>query len=237
MSEQCPSNFVLDAFRLGLDRSPADHVKACPRCADWLAAQAQLESQMAPLAIPAAPRRRAGIVKYLLGLGLPIAVGATVVLLVAKPNPPTETAKGGSLPVQIARMRAGALTWLPAQGGLFPDDSVRFFVGKNDVADRYVLIGSVDGTGQLSHFYPAEADGCSVPLPAPAEALPGSIVIDETVGPERIVVAVSHRPLCWSTVGEPVRRLALGGPATGELAATDVHVTRLVLPKQVKAQP
>lgn len=238
MTEKCPSNFVLDAFRLGFDRGPADHVKACPRCADWLAAQRQLESELAPFTIPAVSRRpRPGIVKYLLGLGLPVAVGAAVLLLWARPKPPSETAKGGFVPVQIARMRAGVLAWLPPQGSLRPDDAVRFFVGKRDVADRYVLIGSVDGSEQLSRFYPSDADGCSVPLPAPGEPLAGSIVIDGRAGPERIVVVVSHHPLCWGTVGEAVRRLALGAPAAGALAAAEVHVTRLLLPKQLEAHP
>lgn len=236
MNEQCPSNFALDAFRLGLDRGPADHVKSCRRCNDWLAAQAQLEDQVAPVAIPAERQRpRAGIVKYLLGLGLPVAVGASVLLLLVRPKPPTETAKGGSIPVEIARMRGGTLAWLPPQGSLLPDDSVRFFVGRNDVEDRYVLIGSVDGSEQLSRFYPAHADGCSVSLPGPGEALAGSIVIDGAAGPERIVVVVSHRPLCWSTIAEPVRRLALGAPVSGALAGADVHTTRLLLPKQVEA--
>jgi hypothetical protein len=234
MSEQCPSNFVLDAFRLGLDETPAEHVKACPRCAAWLAAQARLENEMAPLVIPAEPRRSRGIVTVLVGLGLPLAAAATALLLWFVPKSPTETAKGNSISVQVARMRAGSLAWLPAGASLLPNDSLRFFVGKGDGEDRYVLIGSVDGSGQLSRFYPADADGCSVTSPPPGEALDGSIVIDRTAGPERIVVVVSHRPLCWATVGEPVKSFALGAPATGELASADVHVTRLILPKQVE---
>ena len=232
MNEQCPSNFVLDAFRLGFDHAPADHVKSCPRCNQWLAAQKQMESKLAPPVIPTKPQRsRAGIVKYLLGLGIPVAVGATALLIWVSPKPLTETAKGGFVPVEIARMRAGALSWLSPQESLMPNDSVRFFVGKSDVADRYVLIGSVDGSQQVSRFYPASPDGCSVPLPAPGEALDGSIVIDATAGPERIVVVVSHRPLCWPSVAEPLRRLALGDGSTGELATDDVHTTRLVLAK------
>jgi len=113
MHEPCPSNFVLDAFRLGLDSAPADHVKACRRCTDWLAAQARLQGQLAPLAIPAARQRpRAGFAKYLLGLCLPLAAGATALLVSLGPNPPTETAKGGAVPVEIARMRDGAIAWL-----------------------------------------------------------------------------------------------------------------------------
>lgn len=236
MTEQCPSNFVRDGFLLGLDPGPADHVKSCPRCAEWLAAQARVAGKLAPRSLPVAPTRsRAGIVKLLLGLGLPVAAGATALLL-SSPTPPTEIAKGGAIPVQIARLRDGAVAWVGPQDRLQANDSLRFFVGRSDAGDGYVLIGSVDGSERLSRFYPADADGCSVPLPAPGEALAGGIVLDGSVGPERMVVVVSHRPLCWPAVAEPVRLLALGAPPAGELTAADVHVTRLILPKQLEAR-
>ena len=42
MTKDCPSNFALDAFRLGFASGLADHVRACSHCAAWLAAQDQL---------------------------------------------------------------------------------------------------------------------------------------------------------------------------------------------------
>jgi hypothetical protein len=210
--------------------------------------------------IPAAPglpaaaepsRPKKTRLKYVLGLGFPL-VAAAVLLVVARPKTPTEIAKGSSTPVQIARLRAGALSWLTTADTLRPNDSLRFFIHRSDLNDRHVLIGSVDGSQQLTRFYPDDANGCSLPLPPakaterpesaqvePAQAEPameGSIVVDAAPGPERIVVLVSHRPLCWAAVGESARRFGLGGP-TDALLSDGVHATRLVFQKQVGMQP
>ena len=193
---------------------------------------------MAHLWVAAEPKpRRPGKVlwRYLLRLGLPVAVGAAALVFVALPRHATETAKGPSAPVQIARLRDGALSWLSSTGDLAPRDAIRFFVNRKDPADRYVLVGSVDGSERLARFHPADARACSVALPAAGEAIDSSIVIDDAPGPERIVILVSHQPRCWPAVGDAMRRFALGGPVPAELASEDLHVTRLVLPKQPEA--
>jgi hypothetical protein len=88
----------------------------------------------------------------------------------------------------------------------------------------------VDGSGQLARFYPMDGQGCSVPLPAAGEAIDGSIVIDDAPGPERLVILISHQPLCWPAVGDAARRFALGTPLP---VANGLHATRLVLPKRL----
>ena len=232
MSKDCPSSFALDAFRLGLDRTPAAHVTGCARCTAWLAAQEQVEAKVAHLWVPARRRPAAGFWRYL-RLGLPVALGAAAALLVlARPRPPTETAKGASAPVQIARSRAGVLSWVSPADDLAARDAIRIFVNRQDRADRYVLVGSVDGSQQLARFYPMDGQGCSVPLPAAGQPIDGSIVIDEAPGPERLVILVSHEPLCWPAVGDAARRFALGAPLPAELLSQGVHATRMVLPKR-----
>jgi len=234
MTKHCPSSFALDAFRLGLDRAPATHVSGCSRCTGWLAAQEQLEAEMAPLWVPAPPtsRRTArGFWRYL-GLALPVAVGAATLFLIARPRAPTEIAKGPAALAKIARARAGVVSWLSPTDDLAPNDAIRIFMNRQDRSDRYVLVGSVDGSQQLARFYPTDGQGCSVPLPAAGEAIDGSILIDEAPGPERLVVLVSHQPLCWPTVGDAVRRFALGAPLPEELLSNGVHATRVVLPKR-----
>ena len=231
MSKDCPSSFALDAFRLGLDRTPAAHVGGCARCTAWLAAQEQIETKVAHLWVPARRRAASGFWRYL-RLGLPVAVGAVALLVLARPRPPTETAKGASAPVQIARSRAGVLSWLSPADDLSARDAIRIFVNRQDRADRYVLVGSVDASQQLARFYPMDGQGCSVPLPAAGQPIDGSIVIDEAPGPERLVILVSHEPLCWPTVGDAARRFALGAPLPGELLSQGVHGTRMVLPKR-----
>jgi hypothetical protein len=238
MTNECPSGFRLDAFRLGLDRTLSDHVKGCSQCTAWLAAQQQLEAEVAHFWVPAERpswRPTRSLLRYLLGLGLPVAAGAAMLLFLVKPRHPTELAKGGPALVQIARLSEGMLTWLSPTTHLKSNDALRFFIHRNDVDDRHVLVGSVDGSQQLARFYPADASGCSVPLPPVGEAMEGSIVIDDAPGPERIVVLVSHRPLCWAAVGDLVKRFALGEPLAGDLVTDGVHATRLAFPKQVEA--
>ena len=239
----CPSSFALDAFRLGLDAAPADHVAGCPRCTAWLAAQARLETQVAPLwgarLHDSRPARLRG--RRLLRLGAPVALAAAAVILFLarpRPQPPTETAKGPVPMVQLARARSGVVSWLAPGDGVAPGDALRFVFGRKDVGDRYVLVGSVDGSGQLARFYPAAADGCAVALPAGDEPLGGSIVVDEAPGPERIVVLVSHQPLCWPVVGAALSRFALDGDGAlpPELLGADRHAARWVLPKATSAE-
>jgi hypothetical protein len=235
MNDDCPSNFALDAFRLGFDRTPAAHVGGCPRCTAWLTAQERLAADVAHLWVPAAspPRRIARRFWRYVWLGLPVAVGAFALVLVGRPRQPTETAKGGVALVEIARSRAGAVSWLSPADDLAAADAIRIFVNRHDPADRYVLVGSVDGSGQLARFYPGDGQGCSVPLPAAGEAIDGSIVIDDAPGPERLVVLVSHDPLCWPRVGDAVRRFALGAPLSDDLLSAGLHATRLIVPKRI----
>ena len=235
MSNRCPSSFALDAFRLGFDASVSDHVKGCARCAAWLTEQQELEDKLAPLWPAAAcrpSRRRRLLPRRLLGLGLSAAVAAAALLLVAVPKKPDETAKGASVPVPIARLRAGVLSWLSPKDDLWPNDSLRFFVPRTDENDRYALIGSVDGRQHLVRFYPGDASGCSLSLPGAGEALDGSIVIDEAPGPERIVVVLSHQPLCWPAVAGALTSFGLGAAPAGELLSPGVHVSRLVFSKR-----
>lgn len=233
MSKPCPSDFTLDAFRLGLDGTPAAHVAGCTRCTAWLAAQAQLEADVAHLWRPAAPRPRRSARRFWRYLALVApAAAAAVMLLLARPRPPTETAKGAAASVEIARSRDGVVSWLSPADDLAANDAIRIFVNRRDPSDRYVLAGSVDGSEQLARFYPMDEQGCSVPLPAAGEALDGSIAIDDAPGPERLVVLVSHEPLCWAKVGEAVRGFALGVALPAELAANGVHATRLIVPKR-----
>ena len=107
-------------------------------------------------------------------------------------------------------------------------------LGRKDAGDRYVLVGSVDGSGQLARFYPAAADGCAVALPAGDEPLGGSIVVDEAPGPERIVVLVSHQPLCWPVVGAALSRFALDGDGAlpPEPLGANRHAARWCCPRR-----
>jgi hypothetical protein len=234
MTKECPSSLALDAFRLGFDSAPAEHIAGCSHCTGWLAAQEQLEAKVAHLWVPAEPkpRRPARTLWRYARLGLTLAGAAAVLIFLARPRQSTETAKGGPALVQIARLRAGVLSWLSPADDLAPKDAIRIFVNRTEPSDRYVLVGSVDGTQQIARLYPMDAQGCGVALPAAGEAIDGSIVVDDAPGPERLVVLVSHEQLCWPSVGDAMRRFALGDPLPRDLVSKGLHAMRLVLPKR-----
>jgi len=164
-----------------------------------------------------------------------LALGVAALVLFALPRAPTETAKGGVSSVEIARLSEGVLSWLSGRDVLLPNDALRFFVKAKDPKDRYVLIGSVDGSSHLARFYPADSAGCSVSLPKAGEALDGSITLDDAAGPERLVVVLSHEPLCWPALTDAVTRLALDDASSGVLRSENVHAARLVFTKQQRA--
>jgi hypothetical protein len=58
-----------------------------------------------------------------------------------------------------------------------------------------VLVGSVDGTGRFSPFYPGALGDRSIELPPSGDPLAPPVVLDGAPGPERIVVVVSGAPL------------------------------------------
>jgi hypothetical protein len=75
-----------------------------------------------------------------------------------------------------------------------PGDEVQFTV-RAAAGLEYVLVGSVDGTGRFSSFYPDSLQGRSVELPPSGDPLAPPVVLDNAPGPERIVVVLSHAPL------------------------------------------
>jgi hypothetical protein len=87
-----------------------------------------------------------------------------------------------------------------------------------------VLVGSVDGTGTFSPFYPSSLDARSVPLPPPGQPLTPPIVLDAAPGPERLVVVRSARPLSAGAVA----RAAAAAAASHEAFAVPEDPTASV---------
>lgn len=240
MNQACPSNLALDALRLGLDRAAAAHVAGCARCSGWMQAQDQLEARVAGMWVPPraveVPRPPRRFTRILLGLCTP-AVAVVALIVLRRQEPPGETAKGNRPRVEIARMRQGVLSWLADGDQVAPGDALRFLVHRGDAQDGYVIIGSVDGSGRLVRFYPAERNGCSLPLPSAGQALDGSITLDDAQGPERMLVLVSHRPLCWDGIEDAATLVGLGAPASGVLATDGVHAIRMMFVKRSAVTP
>jgi len=144
-----------------------------------------------------------------------LALSSAVVLLlvlVAVPRPPEEpqyALKGGAA-LQLFAHR-GERTWKVEEGeALAPGDQVRFVV--EGLGLPYVLVVSVDGAGQVSTYFPFGGNESGL-LPSrgmPLE-IPGSVVLDNAPGPERVFALFSRKPLSFESVAPALRELSSGG--------------------------
>jgi hypothetical protein len=78
---------------------------------------------------------------------------------------------------------------------------------------RYAVIASVDSAGRTTVYHPFGGKE-SAPLAAgPRVELPGSIVLDDSRGPERVFAVMSARPFPTDTVVDALRKVASQGTA------------------------
>ena len=242
----CLSEFALDDRGIHGPAEPAAeaHIEACLSCRARLAERAARVAEFeAELAAPtwtriaaqrtARPRRR---LRPRLLLGALGAVAASVLVLVGggpdhRAESPGPTPKG-SAPVEIV-CRRGAETFVIGPGAtVAPGDALRFLPLPIWSEARYIQVGSVDGTGSYTPFYPPVEDGQSVALPAPGAPLAGSIRIDDAPGPERLLVVLSAVPLAVRDVARVALAHAAGADRIDTIGGAKMVSAWIVLPKR-----
>jgi hypothetical protein len=129
---------------------------------------------------------------------------AVIMVVVAIPWRPAEEAthfKGGGAALRLYYAR-GTAEARPLDPGLElrPGDILRF--GVVGAKGRHAFVASVDERGSFSRYYPPDAGGGPLPAGGDLQLLPGSVVLDETVGREWIVLLLSGRPLEEARVRE-----------------------------------
>jgi len=200
----CPSAFALDDLSLhgGGSADLATHVAACPACQAYLAAQAA-EAERFALAAPAVWRRVVETGRRAHGrrwprawLGVPLALAGTLAawVVLAPVQPPPYTGAKGAFALTVVARRGGEVFTADGLTLLRGGDELRFVPGAA-ARPGFIVIVSVDGTGALSHYVPSDPDAESLPLPPVGEPLPGSIVLDDAPGPERLLVVLTSRPV------------------------------------------
>jgi hypothetical protein len=249
----CPSHFALDDRDVHGADAPevAQHIEGCRRCATRRAERAAerqiFDAQAAALwtrIAAAGQERRARRGRWAgAGLRLPALVflgglGALAVLIVGRGSDPrrsTYVAPKGRAPVEIICRRGGAVFALAPGDDVAPGDELRFRPLPVWPDGRFIQIGSVDGTGRYTPFYPAAAGAPSVPLPAAAAALDGSIRLDSAPGPERLFVVISAAPLSETAVAQiaeaRVQSGVIDAPAD-RIGDAPVHGAWIVLHKR-----
>ncbi|MBZ4421329.1 DUF4384 domain-containing protein [Myxococcus sp. RHSTA-1-4] len=212
------SSLKLDA--LALDALPARertdaqaHLDACATCRARAGELAALRSHFTVNVLPrtAPALRRPPAWASAWRWWVPALATAAVLLLMLRPVAGVEPEFGvkGGAALQLYAHR-DARTWKVEEGeALSPGDQVRFRVDPGGLP--YALVVSVDGAGQVNTYHPyGGARSALLPTRGVVE-IPGSIVLDDARGPERLFALFSREPLAFDAVAPALKELAAGG--------------------------
>lgn len=216
MSE-CPTRFTLSRWRVAdlpsdEQRAVTTHVEQCEACNETVSAIAQVAAEQESrleerlkdfderLAEVRSQGRRRAVVLTAFGSLAAAACVAVVLgfgLLASDRTPiseePVYTGLKGTLKFQVVAKRGDEQFAVHSNTELREDDALRFVVITGSAG--YVTVFSIDSRGTISSFYP-DANPAADPAPfrldgAGRHELPGSIVLDNALGEERLVVAFS----------------------------------------------
>jgi hypothetical protein len=246
MAPGCPSHFALDDLEAQGRGSPAagNHPADCVRCAARQAERATqraiFDAQQAALwtRIAAAGherwrrrpgRWRLGLAALAMGLG---AVALRVTVRRSESRADSYLAPKGRTPIEIVCRRGGAVFVLGPGDDVAPGDELRFRPLPVWPEARFLQIGSVDGTGRYTPFYPDAAGAPSVALPGGTAALDGSIRLDDAPGPERVFIVTSRAPVSETEVARLAEAGAAAGATVDRIQGEPVQSAWIVLPKR-----
>lgn len=140
-----------------------------------------------------------------------LAAAAILVWLARKPETTTVTddirAKGPAT-FQVYAKRGERVLALRDGSRLAPGDAIRFVAGSR--VARFLLVGSVDGAGRASIYFPYRGTQSGAIGGTPAE-LPGSIVLDAAPGPERLFAVFTTEPIEAAAVTSALEALGKRG--------------------------
>lgn len=147
--------------------------------------------------------------RLLPALGVAAAAAAAWLLIAPVERQPDLMTKGDTtLSIFVAR-DAGPTT-VDGKTRLHPGDRIRFVL--RPAGQRYAVIASLDGAGRTTVYHPYGGKESAELASGPRVEIPGSIVLDESPGPERIFAVLAARPFATTVVVEALQKLAGKGP-------------------------
>lgn len=193
--DQCLSDLLLDRWIAGEslaadERAHAEaHIQGCAACAGRREVLLREVREFdLPLRLPTpAPRPRW---RFPLGLRVGFAAAcaaAGVLLFLPSTEEPGIRTKGAASLSVIARTQEGTVARVLPGDTLAPGDAIRFEVRTTEPA--VVAILGIDAAGAVTPY----VEGVEVEAGG-AQLLPGSILLDGTLGPERIVALFCEAP-------------------------------------------
>jgi hypothetical protein len=199
-----PSEQILDALYLdaldGQTRAlTATHVETCATCRARVqqaeARRRHFIAHVLPRQLPITRPRR--LAWWVMAPALAAALALVVFVTPREPAPSELGIKGGAT-LQIYASHGDRVIQVHDGTPLQPDDRIRFVL--KAAASQHLVIASIDAAGQASIYVP------STQLPdAPVHEVPGSIVLDRTLGPERVFALLSRAPISVDDVRAALR--------------------------------
>ena len=224
------SPFRLDLMQLGTLPEPEragveQHLQSCASCRGLAeaarASREQFARHVLPRGLPQLRRKR----NWIPWLALTSAMAFAALLLFVRPRPPDIGIKGAPSFAAFVR-RSGLVTSVHDGDHLRAGDEVRFVVVSEELP--FVLVCSVDGAGKANVYFPfAGGESGAIELRTRVE-LPGSIVLDDAPGPERVFALFSARPLATAAVSDALRAIGL----QGDSAIRDTKVLPIIADAQ-----
>jgi hypothetical protein len=222
--EDCLSDFALDRLKTGDLEQPADRARMSLHLADCEPCRARL-AEIAAVVAPAfdfsgvkpeKPRRSWRLHAWWL---TPLAAAAIVLLLPWRS--PGVRGKGGGWQLGVvAQYPNGRVSGVSPGAALSPGDQLRFEVGAP--TEAFVSVISLDATGAVTPFVPATGTAIAVRA-GQRRLLDGAVRLDDSLGPERLMLLACPRPVPIASV------VAAGRAALDKAQGRLAEVTELDL--------
>jgi hypothetical protein len=220
------SSFRLDALALGALPQPElavaeAHLSECDHCRgradrarasrDGFARRMNAQAAYRRLEVGAARAGAGSRWRWAWAFAVALAVAVAVVApRLATPHQDTLGIKGG--PTVQAFARRGTETFRLSDGmTLHPQDGVRFAVV--GAGHPYLMVASIDSARQANVYFPFGGEQSGVISPDGVTSLPGSLVLDDTLGPERVYLLFSREPLAAGPVKSALLAVGSSGPS------------------------
>jgi hypothetical protein len=218
------STFELDVYFASTGQDGAEiaaHVASCAKCAAYLGALAALDGdgvQLRPAAVSSAPRPLARLRRFVAPASAVLALAAAVAIYVrSRPSSDDATYVGvkGAPAVQVlVRSSAQTRVW-DGRSPVHAGDAVAVHVACEQLEHVTVVTEEKGGMVRLWEG----------PCPKPPAPLPFTLVVDDQPGRERFDVVLGRTRMDEQALRAAVR---------GNVRSSDVWVTAIELPKEVR---
>lgn len=199
------------------------HHASCQRCTALLAAHRR---ERAAFAVPMVHRARGGAHRpgrWRMGLAA-IAAVFCVWLVASRGRSGDEQTRTKGKPALSFYVKHGDAVREGAPGeAVFANDAINFVVSTERPA--FLAIISVDGAGKVSAYYPEGPTAAAIPA-GRDRVLPRSVLLDDTLGLERVVGVFCDRPMVVAELAAGVARDAIPSGCVADALTLEKRRTR-----------